>query len=101
MPLEQFLEDVAAQKPFRVRGTAVFMASNPHGTPPVLLHHFKHNQVLHEQVALLSLSEVVLGPIWVALLVNELPSALTLLGGALVLSAIVAQAVIGMRRAVR
>ena len=53
------------------------------------------------QVALLSLSEVVLGPIWVALLVNELPSALTLLGGALVLSAIVAQAVIGMRRAVR
>ena len=30
------------------------MASNPNGTPPVLLHHFKHNQVLHEQVVLLS-----------------------------------------------
>ncbi|MRG90732.1 potassium transporter Kup [Polyangium spumosum] len=55
-PLDQFLEDVANQKPFRVKGTAVFMASNPHGTPPVLLHHFKHNQVLHEQVVLLSIT---------------------------------------------
>ncbi|MGE0094365.1 MAG: DMT family transporter [Alphaproteobacteria bacterium] len=53
------------------------------------------------QVALLSLSEVVLGPIWVALMVDELPSVLTLIGGTLVLSAIVGQAVIGMRRSVR
>lgn len=53
------------------------------------------------QVALLSLSEVVLGPIWVALMVDELPSMLTLIGGTLVLSAIVGQAVIGMRRPVR
>jgi len=53
------------------------------------------------QVALLSLSEVVLGPIWVALMVDELPSVLTLIGGILVLSAIVGQAVIGMRRPVR
>ena len=53
------------------------------------------------QVALLSLSEVVLGPIWVALMVDELPSVLTLIGGTLVLSAIVGQAVIGMRRQVR
>jgi KUP system potassium uptake protein len=30
------------------------MASNPYGTPPVLLHHFKHNKVLHNQVVLLS-----------------------------------------------
>ena len=56
LPLDQFLEDVARLKPFRVHGTAVFMASNPHGTPPVLLHHFKHNQVLHEQVVLLSIT---------------------------------------------
>lgn len=53
------------------------------------------------QVALLSLSEVVLGPIWVALMVDELPSVLTLIGGTLVLSAIVGQALIGMRRPVR
>jgi KUP system potassium uptake protein len=53
-PLKEFLDEVAAQKPHRVEGTSVFMASNPEGTPPVLLHHFKHNQVLHEQVVLLS-----------------------------------------------
>jgi len=55
LPLHTFLEDVQNTAPHRVRGTAVFMASNPEGTPPALLHHFKHNQVLHEQVVLLSI----------------------------------------------
>jgi KUP system potassium uptake protein len=54
LPLDVFLEDVARVNPPRVHGTAVFMASNPKGTPVVLLHHFKHNQVLHKQVVLLS-----------------------------------------------
>ena len=35
------------------RGTAVFMAANPNGVPIVLLHHWKHNQVLHETLVLL------------------------------------------------
>ncbi len=38
----------------RVRGTAVFMAGSPTGTPLVLLHHVKANKVLHETVVLLS-----------------------------------------------
>lgn len=38
----------------RVRGTAVFMAGVPRGTPLVLLHHVKANKVLHETVVLLS-----------------------------------------------
>jgi KUP system potassium uptake protein len=38
----------------RVRGTAVFMAGNPTGTPLVLMHHVKANKVLHEVVVLLS-----------------------------------------------
>jgi KUP system potassium uptake protein len=54
LPLSDFLADVAQTKPPRARGTAVFMASHPTGTPLVLLHHFKHNQILHEQVVLLS-----------------------------------------------
>ncbi len=54
LPLELFLADVRATAPHRVKGAAVFMTSNPEGAPPVLLHHFKHNQVLHEQVVLLS-----------------------------------------------
>ncbi len=53
-PLDLFLGDVSRAKPPRVRGTAVFMSSNADGVPPVLLHHFKHNQVLHEQVVLLT-----------------------------------------------
>ena len=55
MPLSALLEDLEATKPFRVRGTAVFMSGNSEGTPPVLLHHLKHNQVLHRQVVLLSI----------------------------------------------
>jgi KUP system potassium uptake protein len=39
----------------RVRGTGVFMAGNPTGTPLVLLHHVKANKVLHETVVLLSI----------------------------------------------
>jgi KUP system potassium uptake protein len=54
LPVDVFLADVAEHKPHRVPGTAVFMSSNPHGVPIVLLHHWKHNQVLHQTVVLLS-----------------------------------------------
>jgi len=52
LPLEMFLAEVEANKPYRVRGTAVFMTSSASGTPSVLLHYFKHSKVLHEQVVL-------------------------------------------------
>ncbi len=55
VPLDNLLEDFAANPPHRVRGTAVFMSGSSEGTPPVLLHHLKHNQVLHRQVVLLSI----------------------------------------------
>jgi KUP system potassium uptake protein len=58
LPLDAFLADVAATDPHRVSGTAVFMASNPTGTPPVLLHHFKHNKVLHKTVVLLTVENL-------------------------------------------
>jgi KUP system potassium uptake protein len=54
LPLEVFLDDVQSSKPFRVPGTAVFLTSTRGGTPNVLLHHFKHNKVLHKQVVMLS-----------------------------------------------
>ncbi|HTS89759.1 MAG TPA: potassium transporter Kup [Gemmatimonadales bacterium] len=54
LPMALFLEDVSKQLPVRVPGTAVFMTSELRGAPPVLLHHVKHNKVLHEQVILLS-----------------------------------------------
>ena len=55
LPLEMFLSSVAEHKPVRVPGTAVFMTSDPRGAPLVLLHHVKHNKVLHENVVILSI----------------------------------------------
>jgi len=54
LPIDLFLSDVARRKPLRVPGTAVFMTSSNDGVPVVLLHHLKHNKVLHEQVILMS-----------------------------------------------
>jgi KUP system potassium uptake protein len=56
MPLPTFLESISRSTIPRVPGTAVFMTSEPGGAPVVLLHHLKHNKVLHEQVILLSIS---------------------------------------------
>ena len=55
LPLSLFLDDVERRKPPRVAGTAVFMTSSADGVPVVLLHHLKHNKVLHEQVVLMSI----------------------------------------------
>jgi KUP system potassium uptake protein len=54
LPMELFLADVTRRQPPRVPGTAVFLTSNIAGAPPVLLHHLKHNKVLHEKVILMS-----------------------------------------------
>ncbi|MFM8411638.1 MAG: potassium transporter Kup [Alphaproteobacteria bacterium] len=56
VPLGLFLADLDRSPCHRVPGTAVFMTSNPDGIPPVLLHHFKHNKVLHQRVILLSVT---------------------------------------------
>jgi KUP system potassium uptake protein len=54
MPLQLFLDGVEKSSVYRVAGTAVFMTGNDDGVPPVLLHHLKHNKVLHERVLLVS-----------------------------------------------
>jgi len=53
-PIDLFVAEIKRSPPVRVSGTAVFMTANPEGVPPVLLHHLKHNKVLHNQVILLS-----------------------------------------------
>ena len=55
IPDELFLADIAETPLPRVSGTAVFMSSGTDGMPNVLLHHVKHNKVLHKQVVLLSI----------------------------------------------
>jgi KUP system potassium uptake protein len=56
MPLDAFLKSLSSGRIPRVPGTAVFMTSEAAGAPVVLLHHLKHNKVLHEQVVLLSIT---------------------------------------------
>jgi len=55
IPDELFLTDLAQTPLPRVPGTAVFMSSGTEGIPNVLMHHVKHNKVLHRQVVLLSI----------------------------------------------
>jgi len=57
LPMDLFLNSlVAAKPPLRIPGTAVFMSVSSTGTPITLLHHYKHNKVLHEQILLLSIA---------------------------------------------
>ena len=59
LPLDLFLDDVEETRCHRVSGTAVVMTSAREGVPSVLMHHFKHNKVLHERVVLMSFVSVV------------------------------------------
>jgi KUP system potassium uptake protein len=58
LPAEALVADCAAHKLPRVAGTAVFMTRMARGLPQVLLHHLKHNRVLHERVILLTVEPV-------------------------------------------
>ena len=55
LPIEDFIASLETGKVHRVPGTAIFMTSEAEGTPVVLLHHLKHNKVLHEKIILLSI----------------------------------------------
>jgi KUP system potassium uptake protein len=55
LPLDSLLKSLAETHVVRVPGTAVFMTADSSGAPMVLLHHLKHNKVLHEEVILLTI----------------------------------------------
>ena len=54
--IDDFMDTVAAVRPVRVAGTAVFMTAQPSGTPPALAHNVRFNKVLHERVIVLTVS---------------------------------------------
>ena len=54
IPLDTFLAELASRRPVRVPGTAVFLTHSTTVAPLVLLHHYRHNKVLHEHVILFS-----------------------------------------------
>jgi len=55
MGLDDLLASLKADPPPRVKGTAVFMTQDAEGAPAALLHQLKHNQILHEQVVILTI----------------------------------------------
>ena len=50
------------------------------------------------ELMLLALTEIALAPVWAWLAIGEVPRDLTLVGGGVVLAAIIGQALIGRRR---
>ncbi len=54
MPVNEFLHRLQTDPPIRIPGTAVVLSASTTGIPGTLLHHLKHNRVLHERVFLVS-----------------------------------------------
>jgi KUP system potassium uptake protein len=54
LTLADVLPMLTQRPPLRARGAAVFLTSDPRSVPAALMHNLKHNQVLHEQVILLT-----------------------------------------------
>jgi KUP system potassium uptake protein len=54
VPMADLLRMLEKSKPQRVRGTAVFLTSDPDTSPGALLHNLKHNKVLHQRNIMLT-----------------------------------------------
>lgn len=54
-PIEKFIDEVMSVRLVSTPGTAIYMSSNPKGTPPALVKNMKHNRVLHKQIIVLSI----------------------------------------------
>ncbi len=53
-PLAKLFETLSHHPPHRVRGAAIFLTADPETAPAALMHNLKHNQVLHEQIIILT-----------------------------------------------
>jgi KUP system potassium uptake protein len=53
-PLAKLFETLSVHPPHRVRGAAIFLTGDPDTAPAALMHNLKHNQVLHEQIIILT-----------------------------------------------
>ncbi|MFA5902849.1 MAG: potassium transporter Kup [Desulfobacula sp.] len=58
LPLQNLLNDLKKHPIRRVQDTAVFMSVSVQGTPVALLHHIKHNHMLHERIIILSIQSL-------------------------------------------
>lgn len=55
VPLRDLIKSLERRPPHIVKGTAVFLTSDPDFVPTSLLHNLKHNQVLHEHNVILTI----------------------------------------------
>ncbi|CAA2100992.1 Low affinity potassium transport system protein kup [Methylobacterium bullatum] len=58
VPLLELVGMLEKSPPHHVRGTAVFLTSDPSIAPAALLHNLKHNKVLHEKNVILTVETV-------------------------------------------
>jgi KUP system potassium uptake protein len=54
IPVTHLVDEVKKNKILRVPGIGVFLSSSSDGLPLVLLHHLKHNKVLHQNAVILT-----------------------------------------------
>jgi KUP system potassium uptake protein len=55
VPLDSLIKSLEKRPPHVVKGTAVFLTSDPDFAPTALLHNLKHNKVLHEHNVVLTI----------------------------------------------
>jgi KUP system potassium uptake protein len=55
VPLDSLITSLEKRPPHIVKGTAVFLTSDPNFAPTALLHNLKHNKVLHEHNVVLTI----------------------------------------------
>src|SRR5689334_7760386 len=55
IPLDSLIKSLEKRPPHVVKGTAVFLTSDPDFAPTALLHNLKHNKVLHEHNVVLTI----------------------------------------------
>jgi KUP system potassium uptake protein len=55
VPLKDLIRSLEKRPPHFVKGTAVFLTSDPSFVPTALLHNLKHNKVLHEHNVILTI----------------------------------------------
>jgi KUP system potassium uptake protein len=55
LPMETLLRSIKPDRVHRPQGTAVYLTAYSGNAPSCLLHNLKHNEVLHEQVVLLTI----------------------------------------------
>ena len=55
VPLKELIKSLEKRPPHIVKGTAVFLTSDPNFVPTALLHNLKHNKVLHDHNVILTI----------------------------------------------